>query len=229
VDRGATRAKGPDLKRLTTVSYALLGFLAIRPFSAYELEKMIRTSGAQLVWPRTRSRIYDEPKNLVAHGLTTAQGETRNGRSRVVYSITPAGRAGLEEWLAQPGAAPSVEDEAMLKVFYSSFGDLPALHVQLEKIRTDLTQRYRGLIGALEPMTAGKQLFREREHMTNLLIRHFMSSLDARLDWLEEVEAWIETWPDTQIDGPRREETRAKSAELLEQATARLRRLEGSS
>ena len=33
----------------------------------------------------------------------------------------------LREWLVAPGAGPSTEDEALLKVFYANFGDREAL------------------------------------------------------------------------------------------------------
>ena len=51
--------------RLTGTTYAVLGLLAVQPWSTYELtQQMERTLGR--VWPRAQSKLYEEPKKLVA-------------------------------------------------------------------------------------------------------------------------------------------------------------------
>jgi DNA-binding PadR family transcriptional regulator len=59
---------------LTTTSFALLGLLSVRPWSAYELTGQMKR-GMRHTWPRTETRVYQEPKNLVAHGLANAASE----------------------------------------------------------------------------------------------------------------------------------------------------------
>ena len=57
-------SRGP----LTTTSYAVLGLLAIKPWSSYELtQQMDRSLGR--IWPRATSKLYEEPKKLVEHGF----------------------------------------------------------------------------------------------------------------------------------------------------------------
>ncbi len=209
------------VRKLTTVSHVLLGYLALRPTTAYDLAKRMRGSGAALVWPRTRSRIYEEPKNLVAHGLATAESESHRGRRRTIYTISPAGCAALREWLTEPAAGPSTEDEALLKVFYASFGDLSSLHAHLAEIRTDLDHRYTTVAATLEALTEGDHPFPEREHLTSLLIHHVVAQLDARSEWLERTEAVVADWPDTLIDDARRDHARADNAELLTRVRGR--------
>ena len=82
-----------------TTSYAVLGMLAIRPWSAYELNKQLRRSLAYC-WPKTQSVLYDEPKRLAALGWARSRSEPAGRRTRTVYEITPAGREALREWLA---------------------------------------------------------------------------------------------------------------------------------
>ena len=53
---------------LTTTSYAILGLLAIRPWSTYELARQMQRD-LRFVWPRAESNLYAEPKKLIAHGL----------------------------------------------------------------------------------------------------------------------------------------------------------------
>ena len=84
---------------LTPTSYAVLGLLAIQPWTTYELAKqMDRTLNR--FWPRARSKLYEEPKKLVAEGLAVAETGAHGRRPRTVYSITPKGRQALRAWLS---------------------------------------------------------------------------------------------------------------------------------
>src|SRR5260370_32340563 len=79
-----------DQRPLTTTSFAILGLLSVRPWSAYELTGQMKR-GLRYTWPRTETPIYQEPKNLLAHGLATARTEATGERQRSVYSITAQG------------------------------------------------------------------------------------------------------------------------------------------
>jgi len=59
---------------------------AVKPWTTYELAtQMERTLNR--MWPRARSKLYEEPKKLVAHGLAKASKERTGKRPRTVYSI----------------------------------------------------------------------------------------------------------------------------------------------
>src|SRR4051795_12736596 len=106
---------------LTPTSYALLGLLAIRSWTTYELaQQMDRTMSR--FWPRARSKLYEEPKKLVEHGLAEAARGANGRRPRTVYTITPAGRTALAGWLATESSVPVFESEHILKVFYAEQG-----------------------------------------------------------------------------------------------------------
>jgi DNA-binding PadR family transcriptional regulator len=106
---------------LTTTSYAVLGLLAIKPWSSYELTRQMDRSLGR-VWPRAASKLYEEPKKLTAHGLARSATERNGKRARTVYTITPAGRRALRAWLAEPGDGPVLEYEQLLKVFFAEHG-----------------------------------------------------------------------------------------------------------
>jgi DNA-binding PadR family transcriptional regulator len=103
---------------LTTTSYAILGLLAVRPWTTYELAQQMERS-LKSFWPRAASRIYEEPKRLAALGLARATPETVGRRPRTVYAITAKGRRALQRWLAEPGSGPSLEFDALLRVFFA--------------------------------------------------------------------------------------------------------------
>ena len=75
---------------LTTTSYAILGLLAIRPWSTYELARQMQRD-LRFAWPRAESNLYAEPKKLIAHGLATASSEPRGKRRRTVYTTVTRG------------------------------------------------------------------------------------------------------------------------------------------
>ena len=101
------------MARLTPTSYAILGYLAARSWSAYELTKQMRAA-LRLSWVRTEARIYAEPKNRVERGLATAEEEEHNGRRRSVYTITEEGRdeftANLRQMVSRPSRDQHFED-----------------------------------------------------------------------------------------------------------------------
>jgi DNA-binding PadR family transcriptional regulator len=109
------------VKELTPTSYAVLGLLADRPQTAYQLATQV-ARGLRFVWPRAEGRIYDEPRLLAAHGLALARREHTGRRPRTMYSITPEGRRALRRWVAEPGAGPVLEYEALLKVAFAGSG-----------------------------------------------------------------------------------------------------------
>jgi len=115
---------------LTTTSYALLGLLAVKPWSTYELtQQMDRSLGR--FWPRATSKLYEEPKKLVAEGLARTTSEQAGGRTRTVYTITAKGRRALAGWLQEPGAGPVLDFEQLLKVFFADHGSTEATRATL--------------------------------------------------------------------------------------------------
>jgi PadR family transcriptional regulator, regulatory protein AphA len=108
-------------RSLTSTSYAVLGLLAIKPWSSYELtQQMDRSLGR--MWPRATSKLYEEPGKLVEHGLARSATRQRGKRARTEYTITAKGRRALAGWLEEPGRGPVLEFEQLLKVFFAENG-----------------------------------------------------------------------------------------------------------
>ena len=179
---------------LTPTSYALLGLLAIRPWTTYELAKqMDRTLNR--FWPRARSKLYEEPKKLVAQGLAEAAVGSHGRRPRTVYSITPEGRRALAAWLAADSAEPVFESEHILKVFYAEHGttaDLLATLTQLRSWGQELTSRN---VEVGESYLAGSGQYPERLAtlaLTGRFLDDYLEMLDRWATWASGV---VRTWP----------------------------------
>src|SRR5262245_62227671 len=116
----------------STTSQAILGLLALKDWTTYELTKQVQRSLGWF-WPRTERKLYDEPRQLVAAGWATATEETVGKRPRTVYAITSDGRKALKRWLGEPSTPPSLEFEAMIRVFFADAGTLAQLRATLDR------------------------------------------------------------------------------------------------
>ena len=180
---------------LTTTSYAILGLLAIKPWTTYELaQQMDRAIGD--FWPRTRSKLYEEPKKLVAHGLAQASPQKTGKRPRTMYTITAKGRRALAAWVPTPSAGPVLEFEALLKVFLAEHGSKADLLATLRSLRTWAVERSRLGVGISRGYLEGEGPFPERLPwliLTGRFLDDFAAMVEEWSDWAASVVA---EWPD---------------------------------
>lgn len=114
-------AQAPTTKKLSTTSYAILGLLALRDWTTYELAQQMER-GIGRMWAASPSMVYAEPKHLVAQGYATMTETPVGRRPRSRYSITDAGRAVLVAWLDATPAGPALQFEGLLKVLFADQG-----------------------------------------------------------------------------------------------------------
>ena len=185
----------PSTGKLTTSSYAILGLLAIQPWTTYELAKQMAVS-LRNFWPRAESKLYEEPKKLVAHGLASVRVDPVGRRPRSVYSITPAGREALRRWLDEPGAVAALEFEALVKVFFAEQGSKAQLVANLERIVED--QRARVMVDAewAERYLEGGGAFPERLAVLSLVGRLQADFNEMVLSWATWARETVDDWPD---------------------------------
>jgi len=179
---------------LTTTSYALLGLLNIRPWTTYELAKQVQRSLGWF-WPRAERKLYEEPKRLVEYGLATAASESTGKRPRTVYSITADGRKALRRWLDAAPAEPSLEFEALVKVFFADGGSLAQLRSTLDHVERDATARrdvLRGMIDARSSETNYE--FATRWPINALSMRFQLDHNELQIRWARWAREQIATW-----------------------------------
>src|SRR5436309_1528850 len=120
---------------LTTTSYAILGLLAVKPWTTHELVRQVDRS-LRRMWPRAQSKLYEEPKKLVVHGYARATDDSVGRRRRTRYTITAKGRRALAAWVQQPGEGPVLEFEQLLKISFSDSGTKADILANLDAART---------------------------------------------------------------------------------------------
>lgn len=195
------------------MSFAILGLLAIRPWSTYELTKLLGRS-VQYVMPRTEANRYQEPKRLVEAGLATAAEENVGQRRRTVYSITPAGREALADWLGRSARPTQLESEALLKVLFANMASLPTLLARIEEFGAEAEAVEAPWRSIAREYANGEGLFPERIHINAL----FWVLLDRwarlRAEWARWAAMEVASWPDEH--GPvDREAVQALLADML--------------
>jgi PadR family transcriptional regulator AphA len=202
-----------DDRTLTTTSYAILGLLAIRPWSTYELAAQMQRN-LHYFWPRAESNLYAEPKRLVEGGYAQAQSEPVGKRRRTVYTITPKGRRTVEAWLRQPAAALRLESETLVKLMFAPFGTKQDMLRHLRDLLGELETRRQHLRSIFHEFTEGTDPFPDRIHVNILCYRLIWDYNQAAAHWAEWALETIGRWPDT-TSSPDREQAMGGLKEAL--------------
>ena len=219
---------------LPTTSYAILGMLALRPWSAYELTQQLRRS-LDYCWPTAESVWYSEPKRLVRLGLATARQEpaATGRRTRTVYAITAQGRELLSAWLATKPEPPRLQIETILRLLYADQGSAEDLLAAVRSLQqwainqgAAALPQIRGYLDEEHPTT-----FAPRLHIIALIARFHTNVIEQMELWAEQAEAEIRNWPGTAALGMT-QQTRVTLEDLvarLEQYADRAGAAEGPS
>ncbi|MGI8684143.1 MAG: PadR family transcriptional regulator [Acidimicrobiales bacterium] len=180
---------------LTTTSYAILGLLALKPWTTYELAQQMGRALGQF-WPRAESKLYEEPKKLVALGLATADRESVGNRRRTVYSITDDGRQALSRWLPLAGAPPVLEFELLIKVFFAEHGTKDDLLATLGLVRAWTEAQATLGVHITGEYLEGRGPFPERLPwilLTGQFLQDFLNMVER---WADRAAATVGPWPD---------------------------------
>ncbi|MCZ4604351.1 PadR family transcriptional regulator [Streptomyces sp. Lzd4kr] len=180
---------------LTTTSYAVLGLLAVHPWSTYELARQMDRSLGR-IWPRAQSKIYEEPKKLVRRGLARAERESVGRRPRTVYAITSEGRDALADWLHEPGAGPVLESQQLLKVFFAESGATADTLATLHAARAWAVERNHDNLATARAYAAGEGAFPQRAAQTLLVGRFLTDYYRLVAEWADWAATVVEQWPE---------------------------------
>jgi PadR family transcriptional regulator AphA len=180
----------------TTTSYALLGLLALRPFTAYELTQQSKR-GFRFFWPRSEANLYAEPKRLLRLGWATAVKQQVGRRTRTRYEITSAGRDALRAWLATPPAPPLIEVEGLLRLLHADHGTVEELRASLQATQVQALNLLDAGRAQIEGYLRDGGPVPQRLHIIALLSAGYADVMGALADWcalaLDETSRWSST------------------------------------
>ncbi len=126
-----------------SLQHAILGFLAYRPMSGYELKKAFDNS-VRHFWPANQSQIYRTLAQLDDEGFVHKDVVEREDRLDMkIYNITQAGKAELHQWLSTPLPEIDNREPFLIQVFFGgSLSDdeiIKLMQVKLKAIEERLT------------------------------------------------------------------------------------------
>jgi DNA-binding PadR family transcriptional regulator len=131
---------------VSTLGYALLALLAKQPSTAYELAQRTRRPLGYF-WSAQYGQIHPQLRALALAELLTVETEPGPGpHDKRVYTLTPAGRAALAEWVVQPPARQIERDELLLKTYAIWLAD----PVRAQRLALDLAAHHRERLAELE-------------------------------------------------------------------------------
>src|SRR5256885_15935211 len=106
------------MKQLSGTGRFVLGLLALRRRSGYEIKQTI-VKTTRFFWNASYGQIYPELRRLADAGLVEGEAAPRGDRARTLYRLTAKGRRRLKGWLAQPDFRVDIRDEGLLKLFFA--------------------------------------------------------------------------------------------------------------
>ena len=160
----------------------VLGLLALRPRSGYEIKQTIDKT-TRFFWNASYGQIYPELRRLAAAGLIEGEAAPRGGRARTVYGLTDEGRRRLEDWLAAPEARIDIRDEGLLKLF---FADLLPGEAALALVRLRRAGHER-VLDQLRQIESGPQFVGGRAY-PDVVLSYGIGFHSWAVGWCEEME-----------------------------------------
>ncbi len=133
---------------LNPTSHVILGMLGIEPMCGYDIKRLVDDS-TRFFWAASYGQIYPELGRLSQAGLIAGKPDPGSSRRRTEFSLTDAGRAELDRWLAEPSRIQETRDESLLKIFFSTAGGPGTTREALEAKR-EHHRRIAGELRAIE-------------------------------------------------------------------------------
>jgi DNA-binding PadR family transcriptional regulator len=162
-----------------SLRYALLGLLADRPSTGWQLLKHFEGSLAY-AWPALHSQIYPELARLRESGLIEQTGEGRRGSRE--YSLTAAGRDEIQRWLRETVPSRATRDEALLRVFFLWLLDPEEAAAYLDRE----VEFQRRLLADLERIAASPAADDDKERAYRLALDFGLRVTRTRGEWAED-------------------------------------------
>lgn len=184
----------------TTTTYALLGLLALRPWTGYELTQQARRS-LRFAWSRSEANLYSEQQRLVRLGWASVTKESRGRRTRNRYEITKKGRNALRAWLRTEPETPTLAIEGIIRIFFADQGDVEDLARSIRKTGDLAGAAISDMCDFVEDYLETGGPFPERLHLISLaadLVTDLLSRIES---FTHEVSKEVDGWERTQGHG----------------------------
>ncbi len=175
-----------------TIKYAILGLLSWKPFTGYELKKVIAESAA-MYWSGNNNQIYRTLVQLLEEELVTNQVQYQeNSPMKKVYSITENGLMELKKWVGSAPELPEFKNVFLIQLAWAdllSFEELNALLLKYEEeVRLQLLmQQEKARRGNNVPKRTPREAF-----LGEMVTANIIDSYEKELNWVIKLRQDLE-------------------------------------
>ncbi len=176
--------------------------------TGYELAKTFDAS-IGFFWKANHQQIYRELTRLRDRGHIQGREVVQSGKpNKLVYTLTPEGRAALRHWAARPSIPSSIKDDLLVRLYALDSVDIDPLRADLMarlEYHRDRFARYERILnkrfpdGTASPADIGKLL------LLRMGLRHERNVAEWCEEALDTLPAGANGTSVTPIDGSRRE------------------------
>lgn len=167
----------------TSIRHFILGLLARQPMCGYDIKRFLKSLSWLIDSPSFGS-LYPALHALLESGLVTVEVIPRQDKPpRKIYSITEAGRQGLQEWMEQPVAPGASLKAFLMRLILASNLSHAGLLAHLQQRRAEVAAHQLALRQVNEVLDEGADLG-ER-----LAFDYVLAVATVELAWLDRTLA----------------------------------------
>ncbi|MEV5139995.1 PadR family transcriptional regulator [Streptomyces syringium] len=176
------------------LEHAILVSLLEKPGSGYELARRFERSIGYF-WTATHQQIYRVLKRMEGDGWIDVREVPQQGRpDKKEYSVAPAGRTALSQWLHEPIEPESVRHDLAVKIRGAAFDDPAALIHEVQRHHREHTDRLAHyLAGELRDFTGpeASRTLDAGQELQHAVLRGGIAYERMMLAWLDDVLATL--------------------------------------
>jgi PadR family transcriptional regulator, regulatory protein AphA len=174
------------------IKYAILGFLSWKPFTGYELKKLIVDS-VGFYWSGNNNQIYTSLVQLHKEGLVTAEVQQQERYpSRKIYSITGEGLAELKKWVGASPELPQTRKSFLVQLAWADQLNAAELDDLLGKYENEINMQ---MLVLLEQIRRGNNInpgrTRREKYIWNMISENYICSYQTELAWVRQIRKEI--------------------------------------
>ncbi len=102
------------------MEYVILGLLALRAMTVYEINKALKR-GVSLFYSASFGSINAAIRKLLEKTWVSEEEKVEHGRNKKIFHLTPAGWQAFQDWLTTEIEAEKVKDPALTRLYFMGF------------------------------------------------------------------------------------------------------------
>ncbi|MBN1630297.1 MAG: PadR family transcriptional regulator [Thermoleophilia bacterium] len=166
------------------IKYAILGLLSWKPSSGYQLRKYFSETVA-LYWSGNSNQVYPALVDMHKEGLVESETmQQGNYPPSKVYSLAPAGRAALREWVVSDPALPQMRNSFLTQLAWADQLTEAELESLIERYEHEVQLKLLMQKELVRRGPEGPARTPRAELLWFMIADHDRSMYEAELQWL---------------------------------------------